>query len=259
LIYRVAETPQTLFNEPAMKICKTFLAVLTLIAVAVAPAAAQPYSGNIVGYINRTMSPGYNLIADQLLQNPDNLINTVLTNGTPNGASFTKWTGTAFLPPSIFNATTRTWSLNYSLNPGEGAMLWSPTSFVETFFGEVPHYSYGDLPYTNVWSPNYVSGLHLIASPLPLGGTLSLMFTNVVGRLPAEGESVWTLNELSQTYTHSTYDGLTWDNDVSLAVGQSAWFDLGATGLTPPPVPEPAVGLLTALAAATLLLRRQRR
>lgn len=42
------------------------LAAASLLAVSVASALAQPYSQNIVGYINLTLRPGFNLVGNQL-------------------------------------------------------------------------------------------------------------------------------------------------------------------------------------------------
>lgn len=209
-----------------------------------------------VGYINRTIQPGYNLVADQLIQSPDNSINSVLIGTTPNGATFTKWSGNAFLPLSTYNASTLTWSINYTLNLGEGGYLYTPTLFINTFLGEVAYYP----PLgTNVWSPNYGPGLHLVSSPMPIAGSLSTMFSSVVGRAPVDGESVWLLNELTQQYNHSTYDGSAWDLNANLAVGQAAWIDIGGTGQSPPLIPEPTTAALVLLAAGTALAHPLRR
>ena len=85
------------------------------------------------------------------------------------------------------------------------------------------------------------------------------MFANVVGRAPAAGESVWMLNEATDVYSQSFFDGFAWDVDATLNVGQAAWFDIGGTGLTPPAVPEPSSMMLALVAATLLIARRARR
>jgi hypothetical protein len=234
-----------------MKIRKISSLTGLLLAVGLLRAPAPV---NIVGYINRSMTPGYNLITDQLFQIPDNTLNSVLTNGVPANCFLLKWSGGAWLPPSLFSAGA--WSINYTLNPGEGAALWTPAGFTATFVGNVPDYQ----PIgTQIWSPNYSPGLHLISGVLPLGLPISSNFTNAVGRLPVAGESVWFLDELTQLYSQSTFNGVTWSSDLVLAVGQAAWFDIGGTGQLPPMVPEPTASVLIVLGALVLVARPARR
>ncbi|MGC3961609.1 MAG: PEP-CTERM sorting domain-containing protein [Verrucomicrobiota bacterium] len=215
------------------------------------------YSINVVGYYNRLISPGNNLIANQLFASPDNSINTVL-QGVADGATFTKWDAAAnnFLPLSVFSLSSHTWSINYNLNLGEGALLHSPSFTTNTFVGGVVNYTnivnfgFGGQP----WSPNYADGLHLIACPVPVGGSISMMFDKVTGRAAQAGESVSILNEASQTYLTTTFDGFSWDNDLNLNVGQAAWFNLG-----PVNVPEPSTMTLAGVALGALLAVRRRR
>jgi hypothetical protein len=215
------------------------------------------YSINVVGYINRTLFPGNNLIANQLIASPNNSINNVLL-GVADGATFTKWDASAntFLPLSVFSLSSQTWSINYDLNLGEGALLHSPSFTTNTFVGSVANYTNvvdlgpGGLP----WSPNYADGLHLIASPSPIGGPVSAMFDKVTGRPAQAGESVSILDEASQTYITATFDGFSWDNDPNLDVAHAAWFNLG-----PVIVPEPSSMALAGLAFGALLTVRRRR
>lgn len=214
------------------------------------------YSMNIVGYINRLLSPGNNLIANQLIASPNNSINNVLL-GVADGATFTKWDASAntFLPLSVFSLSSQTWSINYSLNLGEGALLNSPSFTTNTFVGSVANYTNVlDLgPGGQPWSPNYADGLHLIACPSPIAGPVSTMFDKVTGRPAQAGESVSFLDEASQTYITATFDGAGWDNDPTLNVAHAAWFNLG-----PVNVPEPSSMALAGLAFGTLLAVRRR-
>jgi hypothetical protein len=242
-----------------MKTTKVRLASLVMCLV-----VAHAAQANIVGYYNRPMSPGVNLIANQLLS-PDDTLNNILSGShVPDGTTFTKWSGGGFLTPSVYDAISGDWSINYGFTLGEGGWLRTPSVFTNTFVGEVGPYvpDTGGLP----WTPGYGAGLHLISSPVPVGGNLNgtilglgtSMFAMIVGRDPAAGESIWTLNEATQTYSQSTFNGSVWDNDLLISVGQSAWFDLGATGAFPPPVPEPSAMALAGIGIA-LLFRRHRR
>lgn len=240
-----------------MKAFKLTIALILLGGLAL-PSFSQSnvYSINVVGYINRPILPGYNLVANQLIGNVDNTINNVFL-GVADGTTFTKWDSTAnsFLPSSVFDLGSQTWSINYTLNLGEGALVNSPSLTTNTFVGGVANYTNvvdlgpGGLP----WSPNYANGLHLIASPSPVGGPVSVMFDKVTGRAAQAGESVSILDEASQTYITATFDGFSWDNDPNLPVAHAAWFNLG-----PVNVPEPSSMALVGLAFGALVAVRRR-
>jgi len=222
-----------------------------------APAFSQVISLNVVGYYLRPLSPGDNLIANQLLAF-DNSLNTVLSNSLPalpDGATFTKWSPATgqLLPLSTYNAATEAWSINYTLTGGEGGILHTPAGGTNIFVGGV------DSTIINVdtgaynWHPNYANGYYLISAPVPFS---SASFQQVVGRDPLDGEWVKILNEGDQTYSVTTFhSGSGWDNGVpSLGLGQAAWFDLG-----PVDVPEPGTASLLVFTALGLWLRGRKR
>ena len=211
---------------------------------------------NVVGYINRPIGPGQSLVANQLDATPNNTINSVLLS-VAHGATFTKWDPAAnvFLPQSVFNLGTHTWSINYTLNLGEGGLVNSPSLTTNTFVGTVANYTnIVDLgPGGGVWAPNYADGLYLISCPVPVAGPISSMFANVIGRTPEPGEWVKVLDENTQTYITATFNGSAWDNDPSLGVAHAAWFNLG------PVVPEPSSMALIGVAGLVAWRFRQRR
>lgn len=57
--------------------------------------SAQVYSANVVGYINITLTPGYNLMCNQL-NNGNNSLNVALTNGAVDGLQIQALVGGAF-------------------------------------------------------------------------------------------------------------------------------------------------------------------
>jgi len=229
-----------------MKTLKITLPLLMFVSL-VLPAPAQ---NNVVGYINRQIYPGDNLIANQLNASPDNNINTILT-GVLDGATFTKWdsANAAFMPLSIFSSGS--WSINYSLNLGEGGLLHSPSNSINTFVGEVgPYLNLDGTPRQVGWNPNYPDGLHLVSCPTPFNDST---FEEVVGRAPAVGEWVGKFDELTQTFSKTTFTGLSWDNGApTLNVAQAAWYNLGPVNV----VPEPSTLALAALAGLIMLRRR---
>jgi len=216
---------------------------------------AQIFSSNIVGYINQPLYAGDNLIADQLSYS-NNTLNAVLNTSVPEGATFTEWDSTAgqFLPTATYD-TNSGWSINYSMSFGDGGLLHTPTTFTNTFFGSV----WPGFPDTGPYVPPLVTsyGLLLLSCYVPIGPAT---FYDVVGRAPQDGESVTILNALTQISTTTTFVNGAWNNgDPVLAVGQSAFFNLGTS---PVPTPEPdALSLAaagTAGAALLAMIRRRR-
>ncbi len=241
-----------------MKTLKSLpLTVLTLAASALAGVAQPVYSLNVIGYYNRPLSPGNNLIANQLGYGVwgqyTNTLDNILSGSVADGSTFTKWDPQAnqFLPVSTYSAAQTNWSINYTLDLGEGGLLHSPVVASNIFVGEVNGSIFNIDTGEYYWSPNYASGLYLLSSPVPFSAAT---FEQVVGRSPVDGEWVKILDEITQTYSTTTYHaGVGWDNgDPILSIGQAAWFDLG-----PVQVPEPSSALLLAAVSATLLRLRQ--
>jgi hypothetical protein len=239
------------------------------IAVAIAAlflslSAKAQVSGNIVGFYRLEIFPGNFLIANQL-SNHTNTLNTIFNGDIPVGTSFTMWDAAAqhFTPLSTYSGSNSGWTINYTLNFGEGGLLTSSFDWQTTIVGEVISNFVDGVGLVN-WHPNYSSGLHLISSPIPITAPMDSMFTNVVGRLPQDGEWAAILNPTNQTYTFTTFHtGSGWDNgDPILGYGQSAWFDLGgglpATLSSLPMVPEPGAVALGILGVGLLFVRRAR-
>ena len=211
---------------------------VALVAVSIS-AQAQVYSQNIVGYYNLLLSPGNNLIANQL-SNGGNTLDEFLSQNTPDGATFALWDPTSgqYLPTSTYQ-TGSGWSINYALTYGEGGLLNTPSAFSNTFVGSVSSaFNTG----SDQFSPPLVTGdgTFLLSCYIPIG---SATFYDVVGRNPLDGESVSMLNPLTQITTTTTFDGGVWNNgDPTLNVGQSAFFTLvGPID----PTPEPSTYVLS--------------
>ncbi len=228
------------------------------------------YSINIVGYINLVFQPGVNLIADQLLNTPDNSLDSVLNasssqGGLANDTTFTMWNGSAFLPLSVYNSFSDSWSVNYQLNLGQGGYLTSPTMVTNTFVGSVGPYFDGSSSNNVGYNPNYPNGLQLIANPTPIAGDLNFEFHNVTGRAPVAGEGIAILNSVTQTYDENFFNGSQWidqatgnPSTATLSVGQAAWYALGANyAMAIPVVPEPGTLALVGMGAGLLFLRRR--
>jgi hypothetical protein len=119
---------------------KTLYLTALLGAVSIATSVAQTvYSVNAVGYVNVTLVPGYNLIANPLVAETNTV--AVLFDAAPNGTVVYKFNATtAAYVSTTKNKITGKWNdTALSLLPGEGAFVKNvaTTNVVITFVGEV--------------------------------------------------------------------------------------------------------------------------
>ena len=107
-----------------------------LFASAASPGLAQTnvYSANIVGYVNLRFFPGHTLFGNPLDAPTNNLLSSVIPQA-PLGTTVSLWNTPAhqFLTTSTFQ--TNGWSLDFSLPPGQGALLHTASPFTNTFVG----------------------------------------------------------------------------------------------------------------------------
>ncbi len=193
--------------------------------------------------MNRAFGAGDSLFANPL-NAPPNTLSDIFA-GVPNLTKVSLWSPTTrtFYTESIFEEFSG-WSINFTLNPGTGAKLFAPQSFVNTFVGNVLSHNGG--PYADPLTPAPVysgpNGMFLLGDKAPVASTGNDIFLNILGRAPKVGEQVMTLT------TTSTYlGGGNWDLLPTLGVS-------GAVFLI---VPEPSVAALGLLCLA--LLRKYRR
>jgi hypothetical protein len=123
---------------------KTLLLTAALGLASAATSMAQAvYSLNVVGYINLTLKPGFNLIANQLKASPDNKLDTILPAAPLLSAVYKFSTvsqnftielsdGSNWFTPEGNPGT-------ITLAPGEGAFYFNPdpANQVKTLVGEV--------------------------------------------------------------------------------------------------------------------------
>jgi hypothetical protein len=203
------------------------------------------------GYVNFGFQPGDNWFGNPLTASPNHLSGLIPT--APAGTTVSLWDSAAnhYAPASTWNGSI--WSTDLLLNPGTGALLHTPSSFVNTFVGEVLDFDgslwgggafHSPVPFAGP------SGTYLFScmTPVALSGHVFDsahnafdVFGSIIGRAPHTGEQVTTLDALTQAYATTTFLGGGWDHgDPSLAVGGAAMFNL----IT---VPEPsALGLVLA-------------
>jgi hypothetical protein len=196
---------------------KTLLLLGAIGAVAMASAEAQVYSVNAVGYVNTTLKPGFNLIA-----NPLNAANNTLAGILPapaEGTTVYKWTGSTYASSSYeFGA----WSdPALSLAPGEGAFVTNPTAsnVTVTFVGDVK---------TGTLSTAIKAGFSMLSSQVPQAGGL----TSVLGLPAVDGTVVYQFNATTQKYVSDAVEFGSWGTSgavgPSLAVGEAFWISAPA-------------------------------
>lgn len=144
---------------------KTLLIAAVLGVAGLASASAQVTSVNAVGYVNKDLQQGLNLIANPL-SNGGNTIGEVIPSA-PNGATVYAWNGAGYdssqfvVIPGVLEA----WQPEVNLPVGDGFFVDSPEATTITFVGEVLQ---GDASNKNV-----PAGLSIQGSTVPVAGTLT--------------------------------------------------------------------------------------
>ena len=188
---------------------KTLLLTAALCAVGVVTSVAQApvYSVNAVGYVNKTISAGYNLIANPLnASNNVNLLSAVIPVA-PDGTSAQKWDGVnqqfaqadTFLGGGWINGAFE--PSTTVVRPGEGFFIQynSGANAVLTFVGEVPQG-----PLTN--SIGAQNGFY--SSIVPQSATLTAL-----GFPGVEGMAYLAWDKVNQQYAQAlNYLGGGWIN-----------------------------------------------
>lgn len=125
---------------------KAIILSVAFSVVAAISTNAQVYSQNAVGYYTLDLGPEFTMIANQL-NNGDNVLDTILPAGVPDGTRILKWDNAAQMfaqPDTFFNGVGWLDALfapsTTTLVPGEGAFISLPpgTSASVTMVGEVP-------------------------------------------------------------------------------------------------------------------------
>jgi hypothetical protein len=183
--------------------------------------AQAVYSVNVVGYINLTMKPGFNMVANQLKASPNNHLNSVLPS-VPLESQVLKFVngnytadvsdGSAWFDNSTGNPSTTT------VSPGEGFFFFNPnaTDVTTTLVGEVTT--------GNNLSVSLNPGFNLVSSIVPqdIDVTAANGFPLVL--------------ELQ----YLTFNAATQNYNAALVTDGADWFN-NETG-DPTPAPRPTVG-----------------
>jgi hypothetical protein len=177
---------------------KALLCAAALAAGAATSMAQNVYSLNVVGYINLTLQPGFNLIANQLDADgtmTNNFVTNVIgTTNLINGSAIYSYSVAAggF---GVANLTRGVWKqdvadANAALAPGQGVFVYNngPTPVTITTVGQV-------IQGTNTIP--LVAGFQIVSSIAPIAGDL---VTNL-NYTPTAGDTVYYFDPIAQGYT----------------------------------------------------------
>jgi hypothetical protein len=166
---------------------KTLLIAAATLAVGAITSQAQVYSQNVVGYINLTLTNGYNLVANQLDfdgTKTNNNVVTVFGTNLPASTLVEAW------KPSTVGFTSASWinskgvlkwtgdtnGVNAALQTGQGVFISTPSPTTITLIGQVVQGTN-----VNVLTPGY----NLVSSIPPIAGDVvtNLTYSPLVGDL----------------------------------------------------------------------------
>jgi hypothetical protein len=217
---------------------KSLFAAAAIVAAGVLSSEAQSnvYSLNVVGYVNLTLRPGYNLIANQLNNSASatHAISAVLTNitGLADGSTFfgwnagaqdftqaANWVGTPPDGPAWYNADYTALSTDTAPR-GAGVFIFNAggVNATLTLVGEVPQGA------NSVSVPNNYG---FLADFVP---TSQEIITN--GFPVADGSTLQTFNAVAQDYSQAL-------NGIATPPDGPAWYNADFTATVPF---APAVG-----------------
>jgi len=200
---------------------KSLLIAAALSLAGAASSMAQVYSVNAVGYINLTMKPGYNMVANQLNRTAANKLNDVIT-GVPIESQVLKFdnASNSYVIEFFDGATWITPEGNpgsLDAKPGSGLFFFNPggADLTVTLVGEVPQ--------GNGLTVALPGGYSLISSIVPQ----QIALTAANGFPQTLEAQFLSFNAATQTYSEPLFnDGTGW---------------ITPNG-DPVPAPSPAVG-----------------
>lgn len=166
---------------------------------------------NVIGFVTVTLAPGFSMVA-----NPFNAPSNTIPNlfkGLPEGTAVNKFDTRLFgLNENIFKDGK--WSNTYeSLTPGEGAILFNPTSdYVPlNFVGEVLEEDF---------SMPVPAGFSIRSSLVPLPGRIHAD----LGFPIADGDVIHLFDRNDQKYVLYPYDPEKWtQNPPTIGAGEAFW------------------------------------
>jgi len=204
---------------------KSLIVGAALLAAGVASSMAQSnvYSLNVVGYVNVTIVPGLNMVANQLDADGTGTNNTLLGvfGGYPwtGGTTIYKFVGGSPVPYT-FSHGAFGGAAGVSMNPGEGCFIYSTatTNITVTTVGQVLQ---------GTWTNNLTPPITLVSSIAPLSGTVDSTGNGGLGYVPAGGDTlyIWDNTLIPPGYDVYTYSHGHFSPDPTITPGQGFFID----------------------------------
>jgi len=216
---------------------KTLLLTAALAAAGALSSMAQSnvYSLNVVGYVNLSLTNGFQMIANQLDFDGTGTNNTLATVFGTNLPSLSKVyaynAGTATFSAATYSAASATWigntaAADSSLQPGGGVFLSIPASAT----APVTVTTVGTVLQGTLSTP-YIAGLNIISSKVPIaGGAGALGLTNSASTLDAVYQFVPAIQTYGPKHTYVATTGTWIGGEPQIAVGESFWYDAHNAG-----------------------------
>jgi len=188
---------------------KALLAAATMLAAGLATSLAQSnvYSLNVVGYVNKPLTAGFNLIANPL-NNGTNSLSSLFPSAGFGDTVFTYNPAGGTFTSSLYLGS---WDPNLVIAPGQGFWYGANAAMTNTFVGEVMQGS--------------------LTNPIPLGFSLKssqVPQADTLGNLnfPAGfGDTVFFFR--GGAFFSSLYLG-SWDPDLTVGIGEGFWIGANA-------------------------------
>jgi len=180
---------------------KTLIASAILIAAGLASSSAQVFSVNVVGYVNKSLTAGFNLVANPL-SNGDNSLSTIIPSA-PDGTTVFTFNGAGYDSVSYLDGVG--WLGNATLPPGVGFFVNAPSDTTVTMVGEVEQ---GTLDVA------LGEGFNLTGSRVPQETNVSAL-----GLPEVDGLTVWKFNGAGYD-TFSYIAGIGFLSDAKIGVGE---------------------------------------
>lgn len=174
---------------------KTLLLTAALSAAGIASSMAQVYSVNAVGYVNKDLVTGFNLISNPLnsTEANGNQIQNLFAN-VPNGSAVYQFVNGNFR--IVLKDPDFGWDpadvADDEIRPGQGVFVRVPSASSVTFVGEVPQ---GTL------TTQMPVGFSIVSSQVPQSGTATAL-----GYVPAAGDALYFWDKANQRYIVRVWD-----------------------------------------------------
>lgn len=203
--------------------------VVFLLMAGVENASSQVNNSNILGYKTCIFLTGSNLYNNPLVVGKSNGLNEIFSQLkpvlTPEGTTVSLWNPKTLAFDTTSTFTNGSWTTNFTLPPGRGALVFAPSTFTNVVNGFVLGHDGLPIVVGNGLAPPPLfagaNGVYLLGDKCPIADIGTNIFINILGRFPFVGEQVTTLLGTS-TYLGSGQ----WNSVPVLGVGQAAFINI---------------------------------